>query len=180
MRDIHPVTWMFIIFIIPMAIAIIGYIIMQIYAPGGDRYSLYSDFSGTTVLAWYVYRLPQGSEETSEMMEAHNISGALFWSLSMVEPEAGWEGKIELIRDRYLAFSRGGLYHSLFNTVENRPLVHIAEPHEDYAQWAEKKGLGSPYPTNESYREWVEEMLHRPIVEILEGETDPPPTPRRA
>jgi hypothetical protein len=173
---------MYIIFIVPLAIAIIGYIIMQavlalrnrkklhimsIEAPGGGRFSLYCDFSGNTVLAWYVYRLPQGAEETADMMEAHNTSGALFWSLSMVEPEARWEGEIELIRDRYLVFSRGGLYHSLLDTVENKTLVHIGEPHEDYARWAEKHGIESPYPTDESYRAWAEETLHRPIEKML-------------
>lgn len=172
MRDIHPVTWMYIIFIVPLGIAILGYIAMQAYlavrnrkkqpvmsvlAPGGERYLLYCDFSGNTLLAWYVYRTPQGSGETADMLEAHNIRGALFWSLSMVEPEAGWEGKIEIIRDRHLVFSRGGLYHSLFDTVENKALVHMAEPHEEYAKWAEAQGLKSPYPTNESYRlTWVQ------------------------
>jgi hypothetical protein len=186
MRDIHPVTWMYIIFIVPLGIAIIVYIAMQLYlavrnrkkqhvisieTPGGDGFSLYCDFSGNTVLAWYVYRTSRGSAETADMLEAHNISSALFWSLSMVEPEAGWEGKLELLKDRYLVFSRGGLYHSLYDIKDNRTLVHIAEPHEDYASWAEERGMESPYPTDESYRKWAEETLHKPIADNLKGET---------
>jgi len=187
MKDIHPVTWMYVIFIVPLAVAIIGYMAMQAYlsirnkkkkhvmslvTSGGERYSLYCDFSGNTVLAWYAYRLDPEKKETADMLEAHNIIGTLFWSLSMIEPEAGWEGKLEIIRDRYLVFSRDDLYHSLFDIKENRALVHKADPHEDFQRWAEEHGVESTDPTNESYRRWAEETLHRPIAVKIDDDTD--------
>ena len=138
------------------------------------KFILLTDFSGFGDRAWYVYQLPINAEITKQMKRGHDETGALFWNYS----EAGDHydnPKIEIIQDKHLVFSRGGLFHSLYDISKGKVLVNDESPWNSFMSSQEKgpQSTGSLPPGTETHKmdEWVRNNLHMKIVKILKGAT---------
>jgi len=190
----HPVTWMYVVFIVPIGIAALAYLAVRVYirvrhgklshvktvrSSGGRRFALYHGTQSPGVSVWHVHELGDEGEAPPRIGHARNSMGAIFVFryTDVLDPHA--QGYIDLIRGRHLVFSRGGVFQGLFDIKENELLVHEPDPQAKYAEWADGQGMGGAF-NKADYIRWMEEHLHRPIAAILEGEEDQPPTPPRA
>lgn len=76
---------------------------------------------------------------------------------------------IEIINNKYLVFSRGGLYFALYDLVADSAVVNDYSP---WHGWAETYSRGPDYRTNrelekQSYKVWIERNLQEPIVKYI-------------
>jgi len=137
------------------------------------RLVLLTDIAGFGDRAWYVYQLPIGAGLTKQMKTGHDTEGVLFWNYT----EAGDHydnPKIEILKDKYLVFSRGGLFHSLYDLQQKAVLVNDESPwnsfqeSEQFKKYGEKPPSGTPGTAMDV---WVRENLHRKIERIVNGAT---------
>lgn len=148
--------------------------IQTIEMPSGNtRFVLLTDLSGFEDRAWYVYQLPIGTDVTKRMKTGHDTEGVLFWNYS----EAGDHydnPKIEILKGRYLVFSRGRLYHSIYDIQQKALLVNDESPWNSFQESEQHKGYGEKPPPGTSGTAmdvWVRENLHRRIERIVGGVT---------
>ena len=129
------------------------------------RFVLMTDIAGFGDRAWYVYRLADGAVETAAMNAAHDKTGVLFWNYA----EAGHhvtDPRIDILKDRYLVFSRGGLRHSLYDLKTRKLLVNETAPWGSYVS-----ANRNQTPGEKEMRDWVRTHLDRPIGLIVNGES---------
>jgi len=195
MSKMHPVTWMYMIFIVPLAIAVIAYLGVRVYirvrygrllhvrtleAPNGRRFALFHGTESPGVSLWHVHELGEWGETPPWIGQSGNTEGAIFVLryTDMLDPHE--KGDIDLFGGRHLVFLRDGLFQGIFDIEDNRALLFEPEPQAKYAQWADEQGTGGAF-SKEDYLIWVDEHLHRPIAEMLgESAHQQPPTPPRA
>lgn len=178
----HPVTWMYIVFIVPIAIAVLAYLTVRVYirvrygrllhiktveSSGGRRFSLYHGAGSPGITIWHVHELGDEGEAPPWIGNERNTRGAIFVFryTDMLDPHDN--GGISLHGDRHLVFSRGGLFQGLFDIKENEVLIHEPDPQGKYSEWADEQGMGGDF-NKADYIRWMEEHLHRPIAAILE------------
>jgi len=140
--------------------------------PGGNvQFVLLTDASGLEDRTWYVYQAPIGAEIDSKMETGHDTEGALFWNHS----ESGIhqdKPKIEILKGRFLVFSRGGLYHSLYDLRQQAVLVNDPNPWHSFQESEQAKNKGDkaqPGATQAGMDAWVRDNLHRKIEAIIKG-----------
>ena len=131
-------------------------------------YLLFTDISGFGDRTWYVYELPMNSAMTDDIKQAHNKKGVIFWNYS----EAGnqtEDPKIEIMDNKYLVFSRGYYYHSLYDIESRKVLFNYISPWGSYILSPEYKKQAE----NTTYDEemhlmdiWVEKNIHQRIKNI--------------
>lgn len=138
------------------------------------QFVLLTDISGFGDRAWYVYQLPIRANLTKRMKTSHDTDRVLFWNYS----EAGDHDdspKIEVVKKKYLVFSRGGLYHSLYDIEEKRIVVNDESPWASYTLAEESKNPPGSLPTNIETKKgmdaWVRKNLHSKIEKILNNAT---------
>ena len=93
------------------------------------KFVLLTDIAGFGDRSWYVYLLPIESSFTKRMNIAHDTDGVLFWNYS----EAGDhydDPKMELVKEHFLVFSRGGAYHSLYDIKNEQVVLNDESPRE--------------------------------------------------
>lgn len=132
---------------------------------------LLTDISGFGDRAWYVYQMPIGARLTNEMLTGHDEHNVLFWNYS----EAGDHydnPKIEMLKDRYLLFSRGGLYHSLYDLRIQKLLVNDESPWNSFQGSDQFRKYGENAPSGSAGTAmdvWVRNNLHKRIESIVNG-----------
>jgi hypothetical protein len=138
------------------------------------KFILLTDISGFGDRAWYVYQLPINAEITKQMKRGHDETGTLFWNYS----EAGDHydsPKIEIRNGKHLVFSRGGLFHSLYDIGKGQVLVNEESPWNAFMSSQEKKPPSTkslpPETEKQKMDEWVRNNLHLKIEKILKGTT---------
>lgn len=137
------------------------------------QFVLLTDLSGFEDRAWYVYQLPIGTNLTNKMKTGHDENGTLFWNYS----EAGDHynnPKIEILKERYLVFSRGGMYHSLYDLRQRTVLVNDESPWNSFQESEQFKKYGDQSPPGTigtGMDIWVLENLHRRIERTVNGST---------
>lgn len=144
--------------------------LLQVVPHEGKKldYLLFTDISGFGDRTWYVYELSAKSKMTDDIKRAHNKNGVIFWNYS----EAGnqtEDPKIEILDNRYLVFSRGHYYHSLYDIENKKLLFNYISPWGSYVLSPEFRKL----PDNTTYDEeirlmdlWVEKNIHQRIKNI--------------
>lgn len=135
-----------------------------------NQFVLLTDLAGLGDRAWYVYQLPLGTTLTKEMKTAHDKTGVLFWNYS----EAGDHSdnpKIEIVKERFLVFSRGGLKHSLYDLKTRTVLVNDISPWGSFVVSEQYKKCCD---NNQSIdieaaemNDWVKKNLHQKIERII-------------
>jgi len=138
------------------------------------QFVLFTDISGFGDRAWYVYQLPADGEISKGMRTGHDTRGVIFWNYS----EAGYHyenPKIEIQSNKFLVFSRGGLYHSLYNIETKEVLVNEESPWGAFLSGLESKNSANKQPNREEEKlqmnSWVKKNLHFKIVRILQKAT---------
>ncbi len=138
------------------------------------KFILLTDISGFEDRAWYVYQLPINTEITKQMKTGHDSEGTLFWNYS----EAGDHydnPKIEIRNGKYLVFSRGGLFHSLYDIGKGQVIVNEESPWNSFMSSQEKGSQSSnslkPETEKRKMDEWVRNNLHLKIEKILKSTT---------
>lgn len=134
------------------------------------QFVLLTDLSGFGDRAWYVYQLPAGAGLTRKMKAGHDTEGVLFWNYT----EAGDHSenpKIEVLKTKYLVFSRGGFYHSLYNIETQEVLINDESPWGSYMMSEQSADPSNSLPAQEKTKiemdAWVQENLHFKIEKIL-------------
>lgn len=137
------------------------------------QFVLLTEIAGFEDRSWYVYQLPVGAGVTKQMKTGHNREGALFWNYS----EGGDhydDPKIEIRKKKYLVFSRGGFYHSLYDIEKKQVLVNDFSPWGSYKSSEEGKKFSGVRYTKEvlaamekGMDDWVQKNLHSKIEKIL-------------
>jgi hypothetical protein len=135
------------------------------------QFFLLTDMSGFGDPAWYVYQTPIGASITRKMKNGHDDEeGVLFWNYS----EAGdhsYNAKIELYKKKFLVFSRGDFYYSLYNVETKQVIVNDLSPWHSFRQ-ADEANKPSSNPMTQEERNkkmdnWVQKNLHLKIEKIL-------------
>jgi hypothetical protein len=133
------------------------------------RFILLTDISGFEDPAWYVYQVPVGEKPTKGMTTGQDRGGALFWNYS----EAGEHydnPRIEILKGKYLVFSRGGFHYSLYDIEAGKVLVNDESPWFSYMMEASQnmsRELPSREEMGKGMDEWVRRNLHSRIEAIL-------------
>jgi hypothetical protein len=134
------------------------------------QFVLLTDMAGFGDPAWYVYKLPIGAAFTKRMKTAHDTEDVLFWNYSELGDHCDDPG-IEIIRKKYLVFTRGGLHHSLYDIEKAEVLVNEESPLAASLTAGEAKDpSGKPLSYEEEMKRmdvWVRENLHSRIEKIL-------------
>jgi hypothetical protein len=108
------------------------------------------------------------------MKIGHDKEGVLFWNYSEAGDHSD-DPKIEFLKERYLVFSRGGAYHSLYDIKKRQVLVNDESPWASYVLEKESKDpSASLLPHAEVIKEmqvWVQKNLHSKIEKILNNAT---------
>jgi hypothetical protein len=137
------------------------------------QFVLLTDIAGFGDRAWYIYQLPIGAITTKKMKTGHDTEGVLFWNYS----EAGDHydnPKIFILKNKYLVFSRGGLYHSLYDIENNQVVINDESPWASYIQEESTNKSGSfrnDVEMKERMNAWVKKNLHIKIEKILSKAT---------
>ena len=138
------------------------------------QFVLLTDIAGFGDRAWYVYQLPVGAGLTKQMQTGHDTEGVLFWNYT----EAGDHSenpRIEVLKNKYLVFSRGGLYHSLYNFETKEVIVNDESPWGSYINSEQSKTPSGSLPAHEEMKKrmdaWVQKNLHSKIEKILNNAT---------
>jgi len=130
------------------------------------QFILLTDICGIGDPAWYVYKLPIGADITKRMKTAHDTKNVLFWNYSELGDHCD-NPKIEIIREKYLVFTRGGLHHSLYDIDKAEVLINEECPWSASLTEGEAKGpSGRPMSNEEEMKRmdvWVRENLHSKI-----------------
>lgn len=137
-----------------------------------NQFVLLTDIAGFDDRAWYVYQLPLGTTLTKEMKTANDKTGVLFWNYS----EAGEHHdnpQIEIVKERFLVFSRGGLKHSLYDLKTRTVLVNDISPLVSFAGSEQYKkccdnNLSIDIVVAEM-NDWVKKNLHQKIERIVKN-----------
>jgi hypothetical protein len=135
------------------------------------QFVLLTDIAGFGDRAWYVYKMPLGAKITKKMKTGHNGEGVLFWNYS----ETGIHSvspKLKVLKNKFLVFSRGGFYHSLYNIQTNEVIVNDENPWGSFYQYYKKTNNSSneDLTLNEKIQgldKWVRLNLHSKIEKIL-------------
>lgn len=136
---------------------------------GSGKFILMTDLSGAGDQAWYAYRTDVDEEPTDEMQAGRSKDGALFWSYSETGDHAS-DAKIEIFGDMYLVFSRGGLFHSLYDLESRRVLINETTPWAAFVReigYETGRSGGSRDETRYPFHKWKVETLHKPILRVL-------------
>ncbi len=132
-------------------------------------FALFADTAGFGDPSWYLYRFPATAHVENLKIERGSDSGAIFWNYSEGGDQIN-NPKIELVGNRYIVFTRGGLYHSLCDIQENRVLVNNVSPYHAVVYSEEYKKL-NPTPsvgeTGRMIKEWKTRNLHEPIEKVI-------------
>ncbi|MDH5764360.1 MAG: hypothetical protein OEZ51_15450 [Nitrospinota bacterium] len=134
------------------------------------QFVLLTDIAGFGDPAWYVYQLPIEADITKQMKTGHNKEGVLFWNYSEGGDHSD-NSKIEIKKKKYLVFSRGGFYHSLYDIKSKRVLINDESPWNSFNSSKESKHKSGIKLTKEKFAEamdnWVQKNLHSKIEKIL-------------
>lgn len=139
------------------------------FAGQGSKFILLTDIAGFEDRGWYVYELPGGAALTSHMKDGRDRTGVLFWNYS----EAGEHydhPSISLLQDRFLVFSRGGLYHSLYDVKARKVLVNDESPWHSFITSEQHRIYGDEAPPGmdgTGMDAWVRSNLHSKIERIV-------------
>lgn len=137
---------------------------------GKSYFALFADSAGFGDPSWHLYRFPKNSNvEKMKIHRGEDNLKAIFWNYS----EGGDQienPKIELVHDRYIVFSRGGLYHSLYDIQDNKVLVNEESPYHGLVYSDEFEKI-TPRPsmkeTERMLKVWKIKKLHDPIEKII-------------
>ena len=140
-------------------------------APDSEvQFVLLTDTAGIGDPAWYVYRLEPGEHLTGKMKTGHDTDDVLFWNYS----ESGIHSdnsKIEIRNKKYLVFSRGGLFYSLYDMKSEQVLVNDESPWASFLVFEETQNFTSDNQTrehrNKRLNHWIQKNLHSKIEKIL-------------
>ncbi len=133
------------------------------------RFVLMTDIAGLGDQSWYVYQTRSDEELTDAMREGHNRRGALLWNYSETGDHTS-EPEIEIVDERYLVFSRGGLFHALYDLEGRRVLINEESPWGAFLLVSENNADQSGNSLEErqrTFHQWKIEVLHNPILRIL-------------
>lgn len=142
---------------------------------GKSWFALFGDSAGFGDLSWHVYELPQGVEPDAVDIRSGFGLGALFENYS----EAGnhtSDPKLQVIGGRYLVFSRGGLYHSLYDILTHQVLINIESPWNAFLDSDYYRQLpGEPNFSEQAphIERWKRATLHDPIEEAIQMNLPP-------
>jgi len=143
--------------------------VQMLEAPGGNvQFVLLTDVSGFVDRAWYVYQIPIGADIDSRMETGHDTEGVLFWNHS----ETGIHQSkpiIEIVKGRFLVFSRGGLYHSLYDLRQQTVLVNDPNPWSSFQKSVQAGNQAQPGAAQAGMDAWVRDNLHRKIEALIKG-----------
>jgi len=143
--------------------------VQTLEAPGENvQFVLLTDVSGREDRAWYVYQTPIGAEIDSRVETGHDTKGALFWNHSESGAHQG-NPKIEILQGRFLVFSRGGLYHSLYDLRQQAVLVNDPNPWSSFQKSVQAGNQAQPGAAQAAMDAWVRDNLHRKIEAIIKG-----------
>jgi hypothetical protein len=138
----------------------------------GVRFVLFTSASGFGDTGWTVYELTDGQQITSEMKDARNRDGCLFWSYE--EGGSNTSGaKLNIYQDRYLVFSRGGYNYTLYDLYQRELIVYTASPWHDFQASGYYKEDGkyvSPKDMDQAQNNWVRDNLHQKIEQIIQNQ----------
>ncbi len=92
------------------------------------------------------------------MKPGHDVTGVLFWNYS--EDGDHYDNpNIEIVKERFLVFSRGGLSHSLYDLKTKAVLVNDESPWGSFEESWQFKNMDA----------WVRSKLHQKIERIVKG-----------
>jgi len=136
------------------------------------QFILLTDIAGFGDRAWYVYQLPIGAKITKTMKMGHNQEGVLFWNYS--ETGIHYDNpNLKVLKDKFLVFSRGELYYSLYNIKTQKVMVNDVSPWASYLTDSESKNSfnkSSNYEeTMKKLERWVHQNLHAKIEKALKN-----------
>lgn len=133
------------------------------------KYLLFTDLAGFGDRAWYIYEIPFESDITKKMKEAHNKDNVLFWNYS----EAGNnvdDPKLKLVNKKYLLFSRGNFYHSLYDLEKKQVLLNYESPWASFVGSDQYKLHGENAEHEKQMKlmnTWVYQNIHSKIHVLL-------------
>ena len=134
------------------------------------QFILLTDIAGFGDRAWYVYQLPIGAKMTKNMKIGHNQEGVLFWNYS--ETGIHYDNpSLKVVKDKFLVFSRGGFYYSLYNLKTQKIMVNKISPWASYL--TDRVPKSSPtesinYETTiKELESWVQQNLDTKIKKII-------------
>ncbi len=133
------------------------------------KFLLFTDLAGFGDRSWSVYELPVKSIITKDIKKARDKVGVIFWNYS----ESGnniENPKIEIVNNRYLVFSRGGYYHSLYDIKNKKVLVNDESPWGSFLLSEEYTLLDEDYTTEDMHfymDKWVNRNLHAKIEQMI-------------
>jgi hypothetical protein len=111
--------------------------------------------------AWYIYSVPTGSPPTDEMLAQDHSAPSLIFSYAESANHCTDE-KLEIVMNRYLVFSRGGVRHSLYDLDTDETLFNITGP------WWEYPHEEGNRPSVEDFHEWALVAMDQKIKSILD------------
>ena len=143
----------------------------KIKTPDGKYWiALFTDYAGIGDPSWHVYRFDINDNVENKKLPRHKFDdGAIFWNYS----EAGDDtdgASISIVKDRYILFTRGGIYYSLYDLQNNKVLINDESPwhafidSDEFKQLPKDLKLKDQYPF---YHKWAYKYLHLPIEGII-------------
>lgn len=145
--------------------------LQKIESPDGKTwFALFVDSAGFGDPAWYLYRFPVTTDvESIQIERGTSDPGIIFWNYSEGGDHTD-NPAIQLVQDRYIVFTRGGLHHSLYDIHENKALVNNTSPYHALIYSDEYEEI-VPRPSMEERKrmlaEWKIKNLHDPIRKII-------------
>ena len=151
-------------------------------AEGEFNYGLYFDAVGIGDPGYYILRLEKDIIPEDVYVEWTPQNGVNKEQNKWVKDrtvlfnyaEAGFhtsDPKLNLIENRFVVFSRGGYYYSLYDIKIKKDTFNIGSPWNDFR---EKSGYSSEKFDREkeefAYTEWIKQNVHKEIENYIKNE----------
>lgn len=146
---------------------------------------LFYNYSGIGDPSWHVFKF-------SNDVDAKKIKILAGYTNKLTDEDKKWSSKIlmwnwseagdqtenphiEIIKDEYLVFIRGDIYHGLYDIKADKTLIDDRSPWHTFIYSDEYKAIQIE-PTREERKRllmaWKKKILHQPILDIIESNND--------
>ncbi|MEZ4278483.1 MAG: hypothetical protein R3F21_02560 [Myxococcota bacterium] len=142
-------------------------LIAKAQGPNGEWFGVFADYpAGDYDPSWHIYRFSSLDELESAKIENVFGKGALLETYE----EGGdhdEDATIEVVNDRFLVFSKAGMFHALYDLRCDRVVVEDGSPwNSAWEHFGQDRKLDDPeWPR--FYLQWKLDHLHRPIAAAI-------------
>ena len=138
-------------------------LLVTVEGPNGEWFALFAEYpAGDYDPSWHIYRFPSEAAFLSTPVKSGFGNGAIIETYEEGGDHDG-DASLEILSDRYLVFSKAGMFHALYDTRCEQSLFSDSSPwNSARSAFGDDRRVDDPeWPR--FYLQWKLANLHEPI-----------------